>query len=138
MDPLYTTTGISTGDGRNGTAALADGTLEFALASPRETGGKGGGANPEQLFALGYAACFHSALKVVGGRLKKPVAGSTVTAEVALGRDDGGYGLAVKLTASLPELTAAECASWRFHCVNLWNRYPIHETWTRAWKRSFT
>jgi Ohr subfamily peroxiredoxin len=108
MEPLYTTTGISTGDGRNGTAALADGTLEFALATPRETGGKGGGANPEQLFALGYAACFHSALKLVGGRLKKPVAGSTVTAEVSLGRDDGGFGLAVTLTASIPGLTAAE------------------------------
>jgi lipoyl-dependent peroxiredoxin len=108
MEPLYTTTGISTGDGRNGTAALADGTLEFALAVPPEMGGKGGGTNPEQLFALGYAACFHSALKLVGGGLKKHVAGSTVTAEVTLGRDDGGYGLAVTLTVSIPELTVAE------------------------------
>jgi osmotically inducible protein OsmC len=108
MEPLYTTTGISTGDGRNGTAALADGTLEFSLAIPPEMGGKGGGANPEQLFALGYAACFHSALKLVAGGLKKRVAGSTVAAEVTLGRDDGDYGLAVTLTVSIPELTAAE------------------------------
>jgi Ohr subfamily peroxiredoxin len=105
MEPLYTTTGISTGDGRNGTAALADGTLEFALSTP---GGSGAGANPEQLFALGYAACFHSALKVVGGQLHKTMDGSTVSAEVTLGRDDGGYGLAVKLTASAPALSAAE------------------------------
>src|SRR3984893_11119533 len=108
MEPWYTTTGISTGDGRNGTVALADGTLEFALALPSEMGGKGGGANPEQLFALAYAACFHSAVKLVGGQLNKYVAGSTVTAEVTLGREDGGSGLAVTLTASIPELTVAE------------------------------
>jgi lipoyl-dependent peroxiredoxin len=108
METLYATTAISTGDGRNGTAALADATLEFALASPKETGGSGNGTNPEQLFALGYAACFHSALKVVAGRLGKAVAGSTVRAEVSLGRDGAGFGLAVKLTASIPALSAAE------------------------------
>jgi lipoyl-dependent peroxiredoxin len=108
MDPLYTTTAISRGEGRNGTAALLDAALELTLASPTETGGSGEGANPEQLFALGYAACFHSALKVVGGRHGKSVAGSTVTAQVALGRDGAGFGLAVKLTAAIPELTAAE------------------------------
>jgi osmotically inducible protein OsmC len=108
MEPVYTTSAISTGGGRNGRVALTDGTLELDMATPRETGGQGGGANPEQLFAMGYAACFHSALKVVGGRLSKPVAGSTVTAEVTLGRDAEDFGIAVKLTASVPQVSAAE------------------------------
>ena len=108
METLYTTTAISSGDGRSGTASLDDATLELDLAPPKEMGGSGDGANPEQLFALGYAACFHSALKVVGGRYGKSVSGSTVTAEVALGRDGAGFGLAVELTAAVPALSAAE------------------------------
>jgi lipoyl-dependent peroxiredoxin len=108
METLYTTTAISSGDGRSGTVALADATLEFRLAPPKEMGGSGNGANPEQLFALGYAACFHSALKVVGGRHGKSVGGSTVTTEVSLGRDGAGFGLAVKLTVAIPELSAAQ------------------------------
>ena len=91
MEVLYTTTGISTGDGRNGHAALADGSLEFEMAS---AGSDRQGNNPEQFFALGYAACFHSALKLVGGRMGKSVDGSIVNATVSLGRDDGGFGLA--------------------------------------------
>ena len=104
MEALYSTTGISSGDGRDGRAALADGSLELGMAPPKETGGKGGGANPEQLFALGYAACFHSALKVSGGRLDKKVGGSTVKATVSLGRDESGFSLAVELSATVPGL----------------------------------
>jgi Ohr subfamily peroxiredoxin len=104
MEALYSTTGISSGDGRDGRAALADGSLELTMAPPKETGAKGDGTNPEQLFALGYAACFHSALKVAGGRLDKKVAGSTVKATVTLGRDESGYSLAVELSASVPGL----------------------------------
>jgi lipoyl-dependent peroxiredoxin len=106
MEYVYTATGISTGDGRNGTAALADGTLEFKMASP--AAGKGEGANPEQFFALGWAACFHSALKVVGGRAGKSVGGSTVTAAVSIGRDESGFGLAAELSAQIPGLSEDE------------------------------
>ena len=104
MEALYSTTGISSGNGRDGKAALADGSLELDMAPPKETGGRGGGSNPEQLFALGYAACFHSALKVAGGRLDKKVGGSTVKATVTLGRDDAGFSLAVELSAAVPDL----------------------------------
>ncbi|HLW95035.1 MAG TPA: organic hydroperoxide resistance protein [Solirubrobacteraceae bacterium] len=108
MEVLYSTTGISSGDGRDGRAALADGSLELTMAPPAETGGKGGGSNPEQLFALGYAACLHSALKVSGGRLEKKVAGSTVKATVTIGRDESGYSLAVELSAAVPGLAEEE------------------------------
>lgn len=104
MEVFYTTTGVSTGDGRSGSAALADGTLELEMSLP----GQGSGANPEQLFALGYAACFHSALKLVGGRMGKSVDGSIVNATVTIGRDENGFGLAVELSASIPGLSAAE------------------------------
>ncbi len=70
MNVIYTTTANATGDGRNGHAELEDGSVSFDMRIPTEMGGAGGGANPEQLFALGYAACFHSALKVVAGTNK--------------------------------------------------------------------
>jgi Ohr subfamily peroxiredoxin len=105
MEVLYTTTGSSTGDGRNGHAALADGSLEFEMAT---AGSDRQGNNPEQFFALGYAACFHSALKLVGGRMGKSVDGSIVNATVTIGRDENGFGLAVELSASIPGLSAAE------------------------------
>ncbi len=108
MEALYSTTGISSGDGRDGRAALADGSLELEMAPPNKTGGRSGGANPEQLFALGYAACFHSALKVSGGRLDTKVGGSTVKATVTLGRDESGFSLAVELSATVPGLGEEE------------------------------
>jgi Ohr subfamily peroxiredoxin len=65
-------------------------------------GGPGGGTNPEQLFALGYSACFHSALKREGRVLGIPITDSAVTAEVTLGRLDGrAYGIAVVLRVEL-------------------------------------
>ena len=64
MDPLYTTEALATGAGRNGSVTVPDGGLEFDLASPRAMGGSGNGSNPEQLFAAGYAACFHSVLQL--------------------------------------------------------------------------
>jgi len=65
MEALYTAEALATGEGRNGHVATSDGTVEFDLAIPKEMGGSGNGANPEQLFAAGYAACFHSALQGV-------------------------------------------------------------------------
>ena len=62
MKPLYTAVATASDQGRNGRAWTADHTLEIDLADPEEMGGPGGGANPEQLFALGYAACFANAM----------------------------------------------------------------------------
>ena len=85
MDAIYTATAHATGDGRNGHATSDDGILDLDLRIPKEMGGPGGATNPEQLFAAGYAACFHSALKVVAGRDKLDVTGTEVSASVGIG-----------------------------------------------------
>ena len=117
MKVLYTASATVTGEGRNGHGRTSDGLLDVDLASPKELGGAGGATNPEQLFAVGYAACFHSALKVVGRREKVDVDGSTVEAEVGIGPNDGGgFGLQVALTASLPNVDQERrTASWPPH-----------------------
>jgi osmotically inducible protein OsmC len=99
---LYTANATATG-GRDGRSASDDGILDVTLAAPKELGGPGGATNPEQLFAVGYAACFHSALQLVARRKKVDVTGSSVTASVTLGSVAGGtYGLKVALRAELP------------------------------------
>jgi lipoyl-dependent peroxiredoxin len=105
MDVMYTTTATATGDGRNGHSETEDGTIAFDMRVPREMGGPGGGANPEQLFAVGYAACFHSALKVVAAAAKNDIGDSAVSATVGIGRTEaGGFGLEVALDVSIPNL----------------------------------
>ncbi|MEV0155006.1 organic hydroperoxide resistance protein [Micromonospora sp. NPDC050686] len=111
MQVLYTASARATGDGRDGHVRTSDGTLDLDLAVPKEMGGAGGAANPEQLFAAGYAACFHSALRVVARRAKADVSGSVVEAEVGIGPNgSGGFGLTVTLVVDLPavERGAAE------------------------------
>lgn len=66
---VYETTAINTG-GRDGVSYLSDGSFEVKISTPKEMGGKGDGVNPEQLFALGYSACFHGALEIVKGQHK--------------------------------------------------------------------
>jgi osmotically inducible protein OsmC len=105
MKPLYVTSAVSFGP-RRGRVMCPDGQLDLELAPPTELGGSGEGANPEQLFAAGYAACFHAALARVAKRSKLSVAGGGVTAQVALiPGPDGTFGLAVELSAHLPEVT---------------------------------
>jgi lipoyl-dependent peroxiredoxin len=105
MNILYSTEATATG-GRTGKAATADGAFSVALVTPKELGGPGGeGANPEQLFASGYAACFLGALKFAASQRKVKIADeSAVTATVGIGkRDDGqGFGLDVALSIALP------------------------------------
>ncbi len=102
MSALYTAVATSTGDGRNGKARTDDGLLVVDLAVPKEMGGAGGATNPEQLFAVGYSACFHSALKGVASRSKTPISDTSVTAEVSLNRvADGGFQLSVALHVEL-------------------------------------
>jgi osmotically inducible protein OsmC len=103
MKPLYTAIATASGDGRNGRSESSDGLLAVDVRVPVEMGGAGGATNPEQLFAAGYAACFHSALKLVGRG--SDLTGSTVTAHVSLGAlETGGYGLGVELVVSAPAL----------------------------------
>jgi Ohr subfamily peroxiredoxin len=102
MAAIYTAVATATGDGRNGHARTSDGLVDVDLAIPKEMGGAGGATNPEQLFAAGYAACFHSALKLVAGQKKLQLTDSAVTAEVGIGSNDaGGFGLTVALEVEL-------------------------------------
>ena len=105
MDALYSAEALAQGAGRDGSVALKDGSLQFDLAVPREMGGSGNGANPEQLFAAGYAACFHSALQMVARQQKVSLGDSAVGARVQIGSNgEGGFGLAVQLEVVVPEL----------------------------------
>lgn len=102
MNAVYTAVATATGDGRNGHTRSSDGVVEHDLAVPKEMGGAGGAANPEQLFAAGYAACFHSALKSVARAKKITITDSAVTAEVGIGPiEPVGFGLSVALHVEL-------------------------------------
>ena len=106
MDALYTA--VATANGREGRAVSSDGQLDLALAMPPALGGDGAGTNPEQLFAAGYAACFASAMANVGRQMKLDTQGVPVTAEVPLGKDATGFGLAVVMRVELPDALAGE------------------------------
>lgn len=104
MQILYTAEATAWG-GREGRSATTDGTLDLQLAVPKELGGPGGATNPEQLFAVGYASCFHSALKIVARRAKIDVSESAITARVGLGMNEsGGFNIAVELEAEIPDV----------------------------------
>ena len=108
MDAIYTATATATGDGRNGHTSSEDGILDVDVRIPKEMGGPGGATNPEQLFAAGYAACFHSALKFVGGSEQADLTGTEVSASVSIGTlAEGGFGLGVELDVHAPNLDHA-------------------------------
>lgn len=98
--------------GRDGEARTDDGTFSVKLAVPKEMHGPGGGNNPEQLFAAGYAACFLGAMKFVSGEdhsLPKVPDGAAVHSTVGIGpREEGGFGLAIALKIALPGVPRAE------------------------------
>ncbi len=104
VDVKYRTTATANG-GRDGAARTEDGNFEVKLSTPKELGGAGGpGANPEQLFASGYAACFLGALKVAGQQAKVKIPNeTTVTATVGIGpRSAGGFGITADLVVEIP------------------------------------
>ena len=121
VDVSYRSSATATG-GRDGSTRSDDGSVDVKLVVPKEMGGPGGpGANPEKLFAAGYAACFLGAMKAVSGQagVKVP-ADATVTAEIGFGpRSEGGYGITADLTISLPgvEREAAERLVYAAHEV---------------------
>jgi Ohr subfamily peroxiredoxin len=79
--------------------------LEVQLRSPKEMGGEGDGTNPEQLFAVGYAACFEGALGVIGRRERAEVGDVSIDSRVSLlPTEDRGFTIAVELHVSLPQI----------------------------------
>lgn len=97
---LYTAHAISTG-GRSGHTQSDDGLVSHKLATPKEMGGPGGGTNPEQLFAAGYAACFGSSIEYVARQNKITIGDVTVKSDVGIGPAGSGFGLAVTLVARI-------------------------------------
>ena len=109
MKTLYTAEALASGAGRNGHVRSTDGFVDMDLATPEGMGGSGGAANPEILFAAGYAACFHSALQAVARKANTELGDSSVGAKVGIGPNDaGGFQLEVTLEVVIPEVARAD------------------------------
>jgi osmotically inducible protein OsmC len=108
MSTAYTAEATATG-GRNGHVASSDGLVKFDLSIPKAMGGPGkdGATNPEQLFAAGYAACFGSAVDVAAKGEKIDATGASVTADVTIDKNEGGFFLAAKLKVKIPSVDRA-------------------------------
>ena len=103
----YTAHATATG-GRDGRGRSSDGRIDVVLKPPKEMGGTGEGVNPEQLFAVGYAACFIGAVKFVAGQEKVQVpADTTIESAVSIGPIPKGFGIAVELKISMPGVDRA-------------------------------
>jgi lipoyl-dependent peroxiredoxin len=111
QDVLYTAAAVVEG-GREGHGRSLDGRLDVDLSVPESMGGSGGpGTNPEELFAVGYAACFQSALLSVATGRRLDASGSQLTSRVGIGpTGHGGFGLTVALDLHAPHLTAEQAA----------------------------
>ncbi|WP_022871024.1 organic hydroperoxide resistance protein [Yaniella halotolerans] len=102
----YTAKAEITG-GRDGRGTTDDEMIDVNLRTPKEQGGPGGGANPEQLFAVGYGACFQSALGLAGKELDVDTTDSVVNAEVGIGKEGESFGLSIKLQVNIPKTDKA-------------------------------
>jgi lipoyl-dependent peroxiredoxin len=121
-DIKYWTEAKATGGGRNGMTSLVNGQLTVTFASPKELGGSGLGHNPEELFAMGYAACYLGAMRYAAATEKLGTVPDTATvnAHVGIGgRSEGGFGLKVRLVVSLPgvDRAVAETITERGHFI---------------------
>jgi lipoyl-dependent peroxiredoxin len=102
---LYTAEARVTGGRAQGHGRTSDGALEVELRLPPEMGGEGGGTNPEQLFAVGWAACFESALGVVARRLKLDADDVRIDSKMMLlPTAERGFKLAAELDVTLPSI----------------------------------
>jgi osmotically inducible protein OsmC len=111
MKVLYTAQATVTGGRDEGHGRTSDGALDVQLRSPVELGGEGGGTNPEQLFAVGYAACFESAIKAVARRQKLDAGAVSIDSRVDFGpAEDRSFMLAVALDVTLPGFDDDEAA----------------------------
>ena len=102
---LYTAQAHVTGGREHGHGRTSDGQVEVDLRLPAEMGGQGGGTNPEQLFAIGYAACFEGALGVAARRAKVDADDAQIESKVSLlPNENKGFDLAVELDVTLPSI----------------------------------
>jgi lipoyl-dependent peroxiredoxin len=103
---LYTAGAHVTGGRADGHGRTSDGVLEVDLRLPKEMGGEGDGTNPEELFAVGYAACFEGALGTVARRAKEDTGEVAIDSKVMLvTTEDRAFTVAVELAVSLPSIT---------------------------------
>jgi Ohr subfamily peroxiredoxin len=108
---LYTAEATVTGGRADGHGVTSDGMLDVHLRPPKETGGDGAGTNPEQLFAVGYAACFEGAIGAVGRRERAEVGDVSIDSRVSLmAGPDRTFTIAVELDVTLPQVEDAEQA----------------------------
>ena|SRR5437764_11346859 len=108
---IYTAEAHVTGGRMEGHGRTSDGQLEVDLRIPQEMGGQGGGTNPEELFAVGYAACFEGALAVVGRRAKADTGDAVIESKVSLSPNGkGGFQLGVELDVTLPSVPDTDTA----------------------------
>ena len=128
MSVQYTAAATVTGGRADGHGRTSDGRLELDLRLPTEMGGEGDGTNPEQLFAVGYAACFEGALGVVGRRERVELGAVSIDSRVSLiTTENRGFNIAVELDVTLPEIRDAEAAKKIVagaHEVPLLERHP--------------
>jgi lipoyl-dependent peroxiredoxin len=109
---IYTAEGHVTGGRAQGHGRTSDGVLEVDLRLPPEMGGEGGGTNPEQLFAVGFASCFESALGVVARRKKVEADDVEIDSKVMLlPTEERGFKLAVELDVTLPSIEDSDTAA---------------------------
>src|SRR4030088_1775283 len=109
---VYTAEANVTGGRENGHGATSDGKLDVRLRLPSEMGGDGGGTNPEQLFAVGYAACFEGALGAVARRERIELGDVSIDSRVSLSPNQAkGFDLSVALDVSLPDVDDAQRAA---------------------------
>jgi Ohr subfamily peroxiredoxin len=107
MDVLYTAIAHASGGGRDGHVLSEDNRIDLDTRTPKEMGGSGDGTNPEQLFAAGYAACFLSAIHLVGRHLKVDTRDAGVSASIGLTKmSDIAFGLTAELDVYLPNVPA--------------------------------
>ncbi len=107
--PIYTAEAHVTGGRMEGHGRTSDGALEVDIRIPAELGGPGGGTNPEQLFAVGYASCFESAIQTVGRRRKQEAADVEIDSKVMLlPTEDRGFKIGVELAVTLPSIDNAD------------------------------
>jgi lipoyl-dependent peroxiredoxin len=105
MELAYTAKAKVSGGRAEGTGESSDGNLKVKLTYPKELGGNGTGTNPEQLFAIGYAACFEGAMKVVAGMQKVNLGKFWIDSEVMLYKTpEGGFQIGAQLNVNAPEL----------------------------------
>ncbi len=129
-EPIYTARATVTGGRQQGHGRSSDGALDVQLRLPGELGGEGGGTNPEQLFAVGFASCFESALGLIARRERLEAGDVSIDSQVSLvPAEDRSFQLAVRLDVMLPQVPDHEQAA---HLVAAAHRVCPYSNATRG------